>query len=143
MMHKCIWCNKESEQIKEITVLAKNRFGVKPREVNCFVCSKHEEKFRKFNDRVRRYSLVFIGLVIISLIALMGVNCWRGDNGIATYLSIASIAFMGLVFIVFPFSTPETVLMIGFAKSIIVVRIIGGIFFALGAIGLVLALLYG
>ena len=144
MMRKCIWCNKESEQIKEITVLAKNRFGVKPREVNCFVCSKHEEKFRQFNDQVRRYALLFICLIAISLLGLIGAACWTGNNSYpAAYLSTASFAFMGLVFIVFPFCTPETIAMMGVAKSIKIARIIGGVIFALGVIGLVLALLYG
>ncbi len=143
-MRKCIWCNKESEQIKEITVLTKNRFGVNQQERNYFVCPEHEEKFRKFNDQVRRYALLFICLVAISLLGLIGAACWTGNNSYpAAYLFIASFALVGLVAIIFPFATPETIEMMGVAKSIKVVRIIGGVIFALGATLFVLALLYG
>ena len=143
-MRKCIWCNKESEQIKEIAVLTKNRFGVNPHERNYFVCSEHEEKFRKFNDQVRRYALLFICLIAISLLGLIGAACWTGNNNYpAAYLSTTSFALIGLVFIIFPFCTPETIAMMGVAKSIKIARIIGGAIFALGVIGLVLAMLYG
>lgn len=144
MTRKCIWCNNESEQIKEITVLTRNRFGVNTHERNYFVCSEHEEKFRKFNDQVRRYALLFLGLIIISLLGLVGAACWTGNNNYpAAYLFTASFALVGLVAIVFPFCTPETITMIGVAKSIKAARIIGGVIFALGITGLILALLYG
>ena len=140
---KCAWCNKQSYDLKEIAVLSTNLSAANRREISCFVCPEHELKLRRFYDRVRRYAPLFLGLIAISLIGLVGAACWTGNNSYpAVYLFTASFASIGLVFILFPFCTPETIAMMGVAKSIKVARIIGGVIFALGIIGLALALLY-
>ena len=70
-MRKCIWCSKESEQVKEITVLTKGQIWVPLREGRVFVCPEHEEKFRNFNDRSRRYGILFIGLSALLVLCLV------------------------------------------------------------------------
>jgi hypothetical protein len=140
MALKCAWCNKENEQIKQIKVLTKKGFGPNLQETTYFVCLEHEQKFRKFYDRVRRYALLFIGLSAISLLGLIVSALLANNNYLFGYLLIASFAFIGLVFIIFPFATPETIEMVGVAKSIRLVRIIGTVIFAIGATVLVLVL---
>ena len=141
-MRKCAWCNKQSDELKEIAVLSTNLSAANRREISYFVCPEHEPNLRRFYDRVRGYALLFLGLIAISLIGLITPTICS-DNYWAGYLFITSFASIGLVLILFPFCTPETIAMMGMAKSIKIARIIGGAIFALGAIGLVLALLYG
>lgn len=144
MTPKCIWCNKKSYELKEITVLSTNLFAANRREIPYSVCPEHEEKLRGFYDRVRRYAFLFICLIAISLFGLVRSACWTGDNNYpAAYLFTASLAFVGLVFIIFPFCSQSTFDLMSIATSIKVTRIMGGVIFALGTIGLVLALLYG
>jgi hypothetical protein len=50
---------------------------------------------------------------------------------------------MGLVIVIFPFCSSGTFEFMSIATSIKVARIIGTVFFALGAIGFVLGHLYG
>jgi hypothetical protein len=131
MTRKCAWCNKQSDQLKEIAVLSTNLSAASRREIAYFVCPEHEAGLRRFYDRVRRYALLFMALICISLACLIGGALWRAAGG--GYLFVASFASLGLVLFIFPFCTPETVEMIGVAKSILVARIIGGVIFAIGA----------
>ena len=139
-MRKCSWCNKQNNELKEIAILSTNLFASKRREISYFVCPEHEPKLRKFYDRVRRYALLFLGLITLSLIGLITPTMYS-DSYWSGYLFITSFASIGLILILFPFCTPETIAMTGAAKSIKIVRIMGGVIFSLGTIGLVLALL--
>lgn len=141
-MRKCAWCNKQNNELKEIAVLSTNLFTSKRREISYFVCPEHELKLRRFYGQVRRYALLFLGLITLSLIGLITPTIYS-DSYWSGYLFITSFTSIGLVLILFPFCTPETISMTGVAKSIKIARIIGGVIFALGTIGLVLALLYG
>ena len=134
MTRKCAWCNKQSYELKEIAVLSTNLSAAKRREIVYFVCPEHEAKLRRFYDRVRRYALLFMALVCISLACLLGAALWGAAGGdLSGYLFVASFASLGLVMFIFPFCTPETVGMIGAAKSILVAKIIGGVVFAIGS----------
>ena len=141
MTRKCEWCNKQRDGLKEISILSTGLRAAKRREISFFVCPEHELKLRKFYDGVRRYVLLFLGLIIISLICLVTpATC--SDNDWAGYLFISSFALIGLTLLLFPFCTPQTIAMMGVAKSIKIARIIGGIIFALGVIVLILAIFY-
>jgi hypothetical protein len=137
-MQKCIWCNKKSNELREIFIPNTNLSGFKLDEISYFVCPEHEQKLRKFFDRVRRFGLLFIGLTVLSVYSLIISGGYSSKN-----LFIATFASIGLILTIFPFCTPQTIAMIGVAKSIIIARILGGIIFALGTIGLILNLLYG
>jgi len=141
-MQKCAWCNKRNSDLKEIVVLNTIPIAFKRREISFFVCPEHESKLRIFYDQVRRYALLFLGLIALSLIGLITSSIYS-DSYWSGYLFITSFASIGMIFIIFPFCTPETVAMAGVAKSIKIARIIGGAIFVLGTIGLVLILLYG
>jgi hypothetical protein len=142
-MRKCIWCNKQSYEVKEIKVLSTNLSAAKRREISYFVCPEHEEKLRGFYDRVRRYALLFLSLVTILTLSLVVSALLGNNNYLFGYLFIGSFALIGLVMFIFPFCSQSTFDLMSIATSIKVVRIMGGFFFALGTIGLVLALFYG
>jgi len=140
-MRKCAWCNKQSDELKEIAVLSTNLSAAKRREISFFACPEHESKLCRFYDRVRRHALLFLGLIVLSLFGLI-VSAIFHNNDWSGYLFILSFASIGLVLILFPFCTPETVSIMGVAKSIKIARIMGGVIFAIGAIVLFLVLLY-
>ena len=141
MTQKCIWCNKESYEVKEISVLSTGFPAAKRREISFFVCPEHEEKLCGFYDRVRRYALLFISLVAILLLSLVVSALLGNNNYLFGYLFIGSFALIGLVMFIFPFCSQSTFDFMSIATSIKVARIMGGIMFALGAIVLVLILL--
>jgi hypothetical protein len=103
-MPKCKWCNKEHEQVKEISVLTKGWNWIPLQDGKAFVCPEHEEKFRKFDGRIRRYNPLFIvlcGLFILMLVvSAFGLD---SNNYLYGYLFIISFALLGLVIVVFPF----------------------------------------
>ena len=142
MTRKCEWCGKQSNELKEISVLSAGLPAVKQREIFYFVCPEHEQKLRGFYDRVRRYALLFLGLITLSLIGLITPTICS-DNYWAGYLFIISFASIGLVIYIFPFCSPTTFEFMSVKTSIKLARIIGGVIFALGTIWFVLALLYG
>jgi len=133
-MQKCEWCKKQSDEHKRIAILSTSLFGGKRHEIAYFVCQGHESILRRFYGRVQRYALLFLALILISLLGLIVSFCL--NNYWSGYLSVTSLVSMGLVMIVFPFSTPETVAMLGVAKSMKIVRIMGGII-ALTSIGFI------
>ena len=134
IMSKCIWCGKESHVVKKIVIPGTNFAVVNRHEISLFVCDKHEEKLRRFYDRVRRYALLFIILTSIFPLALiMSAIClnkyWWGG-----YLFSTSIAGLGLVLIVFPFCSQSTFSFMSIATSIKLVRFLGGLFIIVGGI---------
>ncbi|MBN1795158.1 MAG: hypothetical protein JW804_00645 [Sedimentisphaerales bacterium] len=141
MIPKCAWCNKQSDDLKEITVLSTGLPASNRRKISYSVCPEHEHRLRRFYDRVRRYAILFVSLMIIGIFGVVMPsvfynNVWSG------YLFIMSFESMGLVLVIFPFCAPETMAMMGVAKSIRIARIMGGAFFAVGAFVFILALLY-
>ena len=142
-MSKCLWCGKQSDEVKEIMVLSTNLAVANRHEVSFFVCHEHEEKLRRFYDRVRRYALLFIVLTAIFPLGLVMSAICLDKYWWAEYLFGTSFTALGLVLVVFPFCSQSTFDFMSIATSIKLARIIGGIFFALGCIALVLASLHG
>jgi hypothetical protein len=140
MTRKCVWCNKQSDKLKETSVLSTGLPAGKQHEIIYFVCPEHETLLRKFYDRVRWQALLFLGLIAIFLLGMI-IPSGYTDHYWSQYVFVLSFSSIGLVLIIFPFCTPQTISMMGVAKSIIIARVIGGVFFTLGIIGFVLALL--
>jgi len=143
MTQKCVWCNKQSCELKEITVLTKKQIWVPLQDGKAFVCPEHEEKFCKFNDYSRRYGILFIGLCTILTVSLVVSALLGNYNYLLGYLFVGSFASIGLVMFIFPFCSPGTFEFMSIATSIKVARIMGGVIFTLGAVVLVLTLFYG
>ena len=140
MNPKCIWSNKEDERVKEITALATDSFGLNPQEKTFFVLPEYEHDFRRFMDRAVRYSRLFLGLVALSMIILLvGVllSAALGGHPGPTVIGL-SLWFLGVVMILLPFSTPETVRIMGIAKAVMFVRLFGGVTIGLGVFVIVI-----
>lgn len=134
MENRCIWCNKKDNSLKEIVVTASNRFGSKPREKIFFVHPEHEITFRAFNQYSEKFNKLFLVLIGIALLAmillqivLVAVNQNLGIIGVGV-----AVIFLGILVIVFPFSTPETVMLFGLKSAIKLVRVVGLVAVGLG-----------
>lgn len=138
-----MWCGKKSYEVKEIRVLSTTPVVANRYEVSISICPEHEEKLRRFYDQVRRYALLFIVLTAIFPLGLIMSAICFGKYWWAGYLFNTNIAALGLVLIVFPFCSQSTFDFMSIATSIKLVRIMGGIIFALGSIGLVLGFPHG
>jgi hypothetical protein len=114
---KCIWCNKPCGP--EITVEDKD---------GTYACCSEEcrhksEKFLRFG---KRFSPLFLGLIIACTVALIALSVT------APRLVSLPMAAMGFVILFFPFCTPQTVQALGLKKSVLIGRIVGVIVIALG-----------
>ena len=115
-------------------ILSKNRVVANRHEIPFFVCSEHEEKLRKSQDRSRRYGFLPLtfALVISAIIALyLDKYVW------SLYLVQTYLAIVGLKFVVFPYGlgVPGS---ISIATCIKLQRIMGGIILALTVIAFAL-----
>ncbi len=146
MKQKCEWCHNQ-DGLKEITVEGTVPFTANKGEMSFFVCPGHEEKLCRFYDRVRRHVALFLILLaaLVLIIPLSGllVLCLPSDNCLIDYLFMGSFAYLGLVICIFPFCSPTTYKLMSIATSLILTRVLGGLLFAVGVVGIVLALLQG
>ncbi len=125
----CMWTGRHSDEVKEVRLETLDRWGIHTREETFTVLPEHEEELRRFVAYQRRYGRVFLGLVILSIVAALVVRSplWMG----------VLMMGLGVVTYAFPFATPETVRMIGMRASIRSVRYISivpvllGLFYAL------------
>ena len=133
-----MWCAKKSHKVKEIMVLSTDPFAGRQDKISIPVCPEHEEKMRHFFDRVRRNALLFIILMLVFTFCLSISGVLMCQYSWARYLFCMSFSTLGLVMVVFPFCSPGTFNFMSIATSIKLARIMGGIIFILGCIGVVL-----
>lgn len=120
MRGRCAWTNRESDQLKEVILVAPNRLGLEPKPRAFYVLPEFEPSLRSFVERFRRFGLVFLSSILLLTIGMVVAAGLQQLSVIA-----AMVALMGVLIIVLPFATPETVKRFGFRTSIIIVRIIG------------------
>lgn len=120
MQGRCAWTNKQSDQCKEVTLVAPNRLGLQPKPRTFQVLPEHEPELRRFISRLERFGLLF-ALSVLSISIAMAFAAALGQYALIPWL----VALTGVLLIVFPFATPETVSLMGFRTSIIVVRFFG------------------
>ncbi len=128
MRGRCAWSNQESDQLKEVTLVAPNRLGLQPAPRTFQVLPQYEPSLRRFISRLERFGLLFA----LSVLAI--------SIGMVTAAALGKFAFIpwmvgitGGLLIVFPFATPETVSRFGFKTSITVVRFLGAVLLVLAA----------
>ena len=140
-MSRCVWCGKESNEVKEIMVLSRDRVVANRHEIPLFVCPEHEEKLQRSDDRFRRHgglpTVLFIilsaALSISSIIAIyVDKDVWAG------YLVLTGLAVFGLGIVIVPFGEAVTDRSC-IATFIKLKRIVGGIILA--ATGVAFALM--
>jgi hypothetical protein len=114
-----------------------DRIGRPTGPVRLMVLPEHEAALRAHVARARRYGLPFlIGVVVIGVLAfaLALSPIIRPDwEPIATPISGVLVIVLGLLFVAFPFTTPETSAFFGLRASIRIARVLGLLLAALGA----------
>ena len=128
MRGRCAWSNQESDQLKEVTLVAPNRLGLQPKPRTFQVLPECEAALRSFISRLERFGLLFTLSVLASSIAMV-VAAALGKYAVIPWM----VAVTGVLLIVFPFATPETVARLGFKTSITVVRFLGAVLLVLAA----------
>jgi len=104
-----------------------DRFGMHPKPRTFYVLPEYEQKLRRFIRHLERFSLKFLLSILILSMALPIAAVMRRY----ALLGVV-VVLMGIDFIVFPFATPETVKLLGFGSSIVLVRAIGVIAIVIG-----------
>lgn len=125
-MKKCVWCNRSGGELKAIKLTVWNSFATAQREVTLNVHPQHEQQARKLSQRRLRFARLFL-LAILSLSAIALVTVL-----IAPTVTSVSLVLMGVVFIVLPFVTDETINLMGMRSGMWLARAGGAIFIVMG-----------
>ena len=129
MQPRCIWSNKKSARLKEVKVLATNRWATSTREETCYVLPEYEAALRAYTaDAVRhgKTLMILIGMSVVLILLATALGVFGVLSDWSTLLVVAgSMVLMGGALIRFPFPTPETIRMLGVHKSIRFARLAG------------------
>lgn len=133
MQKRCIWSNEKGDHLKEIKVTTLSPFATRTREETVFISPEHESEFRRFNTYELRYGRLFVaiilaGTVLLTAFALAGSSLGAGLTTIA----------MGILTLLFPFATPETVRIHGLRSSIQMARRLAMLGMGLGVLAILL-----
>lgn len=119
----------------EVTVLAPDRWGRNPLPVTLWVEPRHEEKLRTFYARVLRRGRTFlywIGFAVAGMIVGMPLAALLSGSDAVALVCGAFVVLQGVVITLMPFSTPETVAMLGAGRAARFARGLGLFTIALG-----------
>ena len=123
MPERCIWSKRNDPGTRDVTLQSPDRF---PRPETVRVCPAHEAQVRAFHAYSARYGgwlLALFGLLVFG--AFMSIPLGISERIVA---GVVPLCF-GVLMVVFPFATPQTVQMLGMRTSVLVVRI-GGLVLA-------------
>lgn len=108
-MNKCKYCGKE---------LHDNAL---------FCCNQCETKYKETANKDSHKIKYFISGIIIGFLIM-----FCGVLSITDFVIGAGILFMGVVVFLLPFTTPETIDLLGYQKSKIIGRILGALMIVVG-----------
>lgn len=112
-MTKCIYCNHKTDDCKSVSI---------GKESFLYCCDECKDKTISFVNYANRTVIFFIiGIISTVILALLPILI----PSIVYPLTTIGVVVLGITAIVFPFSTPQTIGLLGIKKSIIVVRIVG------------------
>jgi hypothetical protein len=119
MVPRCAWSNRLSDEVKEVIIVAPDRLGLRPAPRAFYVLPEFEQDLRRFMERVSRFGLAFVLLMILlSIGVVMAAATSHQFVGLA-------VGLMGVMLVVFPFASPQVVNAIGIQKSITFARSLG------------------
>ena len=127
MPNRCAWTNEESDRVKEIVVDMPDRLAMHPKPTTFYVLPEYEQRLRRFIRHLERFGLKFLLSILILVMALPIAAVMRRYPLLGVV-----VVLMGIDLVVFPFATPETVKLLGFGSSIVLVRAIGFVAIVIG-----------
>src|SRR5216684_1673800 len=128
MRQRYAWTNQEADNLREVVLVVPDRVGTHPQPRTFYVLPEYEQELRHFTQRVQRFGLAFvICMVVLTMlvIPIATVMRWYAFLGVI-------VALIGVIFIAFPFATPETVKAIGIKNSIRLARTLGLVIVVVG-----------
>jgi len=128
MQHRCAWTNEPADDLKKVVLVVPNRFGIRPAPKTFFVLPEYEEKLRKFVQLGHRFGLAFLTSMLVLTLAVPIAALTR-----RYVLAGTLVAAEGVLLIIFPFATPETVRSLGIGPSITLVRVVACSVILIGA----------
>ena len=123
MSEHCIWSKRNDPGTREIALEPRDRF-TRPETVR--VCPAHEAQVRAYHAYSEQYGgwfLALFGLLVFG--AFMSIPLGISERIVA---GVVPLCF-GVLMVVFPFATPQTVHVLGMRTSVLVVRV-GGLVLA-------------
>lgn len=122
---RCVWCNQSDGDLVEVIVDSSNRFANSSQPTRYMVHPEHRDAFLTFHERKERYGKRFLFAVFgiaIALAVLEPILLLMEVPRIAVGLCGVLVSAIGVVAIILPFGTPETVSWLGWRRTISVVR---------------------
>ena len=135
MNDRCIWCHGEDGSLKEVTAVTPDRWLLRRRQRTFLVHAEHEQLFMAFNERVNRFGRLFLGLIVVCVVAMVALELLlaAGHKTVAVVGIGAFTAILGAVMMALPFSTPETAAIFRLRRASRIVRTMGAVVIILGA----------
>ena len=129
----CEWSNRPDAGTREIVLPAR---APRAAPVSWRVCPRHESQVRDYHERLQTDRTRFVAGVVAVLLLAPVSALFEQPVGIALLLAV-----VGTVLVAFPFAAPLTVRRNGIARSILLVRGLGGVLIFFAAVFLLAALL--
>ena len=116
---------------------SRDSFSSTPCSQLFYVHPQHEEAFLRNHERIQRRGRQLVLIVVSLLVVVPGVEIVTvvlGALSVGIVIIGIAVSLLGVVFILYPFATPETVALLGLRRSIIVVRWCGLVTVILGLV---------
>lgn len=143
MKKRCIWCNRHSDNIKEVTVTLPKRRGFDFETKTFPVMPECEKEFQSFADFMKeKTSFLMTGILISTaaiILASAGLIAELVSDRTAAWVIGAAVAVQGVLIVKYPFVTPETRNAFGVRSSVKVARVTGAI---AALTGIIIPILY-
>lgn len=117
---RCTWCGRsDCSDYREISIPTKRGAASEQMLICSEACETHLRESQVWIEE--KIPLFLAGLVLSVLSVLVGVFV----KSLTLYLLWGGVALLGLTVVLFPFVTPQTIQIFGFAKGLWVGRITG------------------
>lgn len=134
MEGRCIWCNKTGGNLRPTTVAARTPLLCRPAQPELAVHEEHEDAFRRFSERAGRSGRLFLTLLGACLLAMVALEIAlvAGARTVGVVGIGLAVVVIGIVLSALPFSTPQTVALLGARTAARLVRVAGALLIGLG-----------
>ncbi len=128
---RCVWCYKTGGIIEALRVHVPNVpiFSDKEQDIDVLVHPEHKAETRRYYARLYKNARRFLWAVLFGIVAVMVFAALGWELG-----ATAVLIYLGIVFVIFPFTTGTTFELAGIKNSIRLVQITGAAFIIGGSL---------
>jgi len=127
-VRRCAWSGADADDVEAIEAPAVDRFGRDDGRKVYWVRPRYRPAFLSWNAVVVRWGRWYLPMVAVCIAIMVAAAALAGLPGLG-----GGVLLLGLLFVIMPSATPETVDMLGIRNSMLVVRamaiamVVGGI----------------